>query len=85
MTTLIRHSRITIDVKVTLPIPGGGMEGGGAGALGPGGGGAIGPGGGGGGGPPLISIVGGGPINKIKNSCHEARNFRIGSWQVSKV
>ena len=43
------------------------MEGGGAGALGPGGGGAIGPGGGGGGGPPLISIVGGGSINKIKN------------------
>ena len=55
-----------IHVKATLPIPGGGTDGGGAGALGPGGGGAIGPGGGGGGGPPLISIVGGGPVNKIK-------------------
>ena len=66
MTTPLQHSNFMTDVKVTLPIPGGGMEGGGAGALGPGGGGAIGPGGGGGGGPPLISIVGGGPMNKIK-------------------
>ena len=47
-----------IHVKATLPIPGGGTDGGGAGALG--------PGGGGGGGPPLISIIGEGPVNKIK-------------------